>query len=117
MSNVKIIKYLGIVLALLLIYEAVKPFLLNQPVNGDLLATSIILICIAVGYCVTVFKPSWLKAVLFFEGIIIAVVGYSLLQIPYNIILAVIGLIILIVSILAYTQKLPNKVLRIFYRQ
>ncbi len=116
-KNVKIIKYIGIVLALLLIYEAVKPFIFGQTVNGDVIATSIILVCIAIGYSVTVFKPSWLKAVLFFEGIIIAFSGYSLVQIPYNYIIAIIGFIIFLISVLAYTQKLPDKFLRIFYRQ
>lgn len=109
-------KLLGVLLALMLIVWALTPIFRHQPLTNDVIATAIILIMIAVAYFIILFNPSWLKAVLFFEGIIIAVCGYMLLDIPYNIELIIVGLIVLIISILAYLQKLPPNILKWFYR-
>ena len=116
MANIKMFKLLGVLVALLLIIWAVLPFLRHQPITTDVIATAIILIMIAIAYMIIMFNPSWTKAVFFFEGIVIAVAGYMLLEFPYNLELAVVGIIIIAIAILAYLQKLPPKRLRWFYR-
>lgn len=116
MITVKNINRLGILLALLLIFWGVSPFVTNTLITNDILATSIILILIGVGYIIAIFKPQWLKAILFFEGLVIGVSGWMLLNVPYNYLFLVIGLVILLIAILAYIQKLPNSILRFFYR-
>ncbi len=116
MVNIKMFKLLGVLVALLLIIWAVLPFLRHQPITTDVIATAIILIMIAIAYMIIMFNPSWTKAVFFFEGIVIAVAGYMLLEFPYNLELAVVGIIIIAIAILAYLQKLPPKMLRWFYR-
>ncbi len=116
MANIKMFKLLGVLLALMLIVLAILPILRHEPLTNNVIATAIIFIMIAVAYFVILFNPSWAKAVFFFEGIVIAVSGYMLLSYPYNLELAVVGLIILAISILAYTRKLPPSILKWFYR-
>ncbi|WP_243409681.1 hypothetical protein [Methanobrevibacter thaueri] len=103
-------------LALVLIVWAISPFLRHQPITNDVMATAIILILIAVAYLIIMFNPGWTKAVFFFEGIVIGVSGYMLLAYPYSIEFVIVGLIIVIIAILAYMQKLPPNILKWFYR-
>ena len=116
MANVKMFKLLGVLLALMLIVLAIEPFLKHDPITNDVIATAIILILIAVAYFIILYNPSWTKAVFFFEGIVIGVSGYMLLDSPYNIELALVGLVIIIIAILAYMEKLPSNILKWFYR-
>ena len=109
-------KLLGVMLALMLIVWGIAPFLRHQPITNDVIATAIILILIAIAYFIILFNPGWTKAVFFFEGIVIGVSGYMLLAHPYNIELAVVGLFIILIAILAYLQKLPPSILKWFYR-
>ena len=71
---------------------------------------------IGIAYFIIMFKPPWTKAVFFFEGIVIGACGFMLFDNPYNIGFAVIGLIIVIIAILAYLQKLPAPILKFFYK-
>ena len=116
MANVKMFKLLGVMLALMLIVWAVAPFLRHQPITNDVMATAIILILIAVAYFIILFNPSWTKAVFFFEGSVIGVSGYMLLDYPYSLEFVIVGLIIVLIAILAYLQKLPPSILKWFYR-
>lgn len=116
MANVKMFKLLGVLLALMLIVWGLTPFFRHQTLSNDVIASSIILILIAVAYFIILFNPGWTKAVFFFEGLIIGITGYMLLEFPYNLELLAVGLIILVIAILAYLQKLPPKVLKWFYR-
>lgn len=116
MLRTKHFKLLGVILAILLIYIGIEPFLTGETINYDVLATSIILVLIAIAYFIILFKPQWAKAVLFFEGIVIGVSGYILLTFPYNIGLGIVGIIIVAIAILAYLMKLPKSLLRLFYR-
>ncbi len=116
MANIKMFKLLGVMLAVMLIVWAVSPFLRHQPITNDVMATAIILILIAIAYFIILFNPSWTKAVFFFEGIVIGVSGYMLLNYPYNIEFAVVGLIIIVIAILAYLRKLPPSILKWFYK-
>ena len=116
MANIKMFKLLGVALALMLIVWALTPIFRHQALTNDVIATSIILILIAVAYLIILYNPSWTKAVFFFEGIVIGVCGYVLLDYPFNIELVVVGVIIIIIAILAYLQKLPPSILKWFYR-
>ena len=116
MANIKMFKLLGVLLALMLIVLAIMPFVRHETITKDVIATAIILILIAVAYFVILYNPSWAKAVFFFEGIVICVSGYMILDYPYNLVLILVGLIIIAISILAYTQKLPPSMLKWFYR-
>lgn len=116
MANVKMFKLLGVMLALVLIVWAIMPIIRHQPLTNDVIASMIVLILIAVAYLIIMLNPQWTKAVFFFEGIVIGVSGYMLLDYPYNIELLVVGLIIVAIAILAYIQKLPPSILKWFYR-
>jgi len=116
MANVKMFKLLGVVLALMLIVWGLTPIFRHEALTNDVLATAIILVMIGIAYLIIIYNPGWTKAVFFFEGIIIAVCGYMFLDYPYNLELAIVGLIIIIIAILAYLQKLPANILKWFYR-
>lgn len=115
MIKVKNVKLLGILLAILIIFLGLRS-LFTQKITNDSIASAIILALIGIAYIIIVAKPSWAKAVFFFEGIIIGVSGYTLLAIPYNYLLGVVGIIIVVIAILAYLQKLPMPILKYFYR-
>ena len=115
MIKVKNIKLLGILLAVLVIFLGVRP-LFTQTITNDSIASAIILVLIGIAYIVIVAKPRWAKAVFFFEGIIIGISGYTLLVTPYNYLLGIIGLAIVVIAVLAYLQKLPMSILKYFYR-
>ena len=116
MSRIKTIKMLGMVLAAVLIIVGILPIIRGDVLTNDSIATSIILILLGIAYIIITFKPEWTKAVFFFEGIVIGVVGYSILAFPYNIGFAIIGLLIIAIAILAYLMKLPQGMLKFFYR-
>lgn len=115
MIKVKNIKLLGILLAILVIFLGIRS-LFTQTITNDSIASAIILVLIGIAYIVIVAKPQWVKAVFFFEGIIIGISGYMLLAIPYNYLFGIIGLVIVVIAILAYLQKLPMSILKYFYR-
>lgn len=116
MANVKMFKLLGVMLAVMLIIWGIAPILAGQQLTNDVLANAIILVMIGVAYFIIMFKPPWTKAVFFFEGIVIGASGWILLDNPYNIGFAVIGLIIVVIAILAYLRKLPAPILKFFYQ-
>lgn len=116
MSRIKTIKMLGMVLAVMLIVIGILPIIKGEVLTNDSIATSIILILLGIAYLIISFRPQWTKAVFFFEGIVIGVVGYSILAFPYNIGFAIIGLLIIAIAILAYLMKLPQGMLKFFYR-
>lgn len=115
MITTKEIKFLGILLAIALIVWSIFPFITSKTITSDILSTSIIFLLIGFSYLIIVFKPQWNKAILFVEGIIIGLTGY-LLDYPYNIYFAILGIIIVILAILAYKRKLPSFLLNIFYK-
>lgn len=116
MITIKNIKTLGIILAIILIYLAINPFFTDEIITNNTIATTIILILVAIAYIVVIFKPQWNKALLLLEGIVIATVGYMFLNTPYNLLLTIIGMIITIIAILAYLSKLPSSLLKFFYK-
>ena len=86
MIKVKNIKLLGILLAILVIFLGIRS-LFTQTITNDSIASAII-----------------------------GISGYMLLAIPYNYLLGIIGLVIVVIAILAYLQKLPMSILKYFYR-
>ena len=116
MSRIKTFKLLGLVLAILVIFIGILPIIKGDALTNDTIATAIILVLLGIAYIIINFKPGWTKAVFFFEGIIIGVAGYMLLAYPYNIGFVIIGIFIISIAILAYLMKLPQSVLKYFYR-
>ena len=116
MSRIKTFKMFGVLLAVVLIIVGILPVIRGDVLTNDSIATSIILILLGIAYIIITFKPEWTKAVFFFEGIVIGVVGYTILAFPYNIGFAIIGLIIIAIAVLAYLMKLPKGILKFFYR-
>ncbi len=116
MSRIKTFKMLGMLLAVVLIIVGILPVIRGEVLTNDSIATSIILILLGIAYIIITFKPEWTKAVFFFEGIVIGVVGYTILAFPYNIGFAIIGIIIIAIAVLAYLMKLPKGILKFFYR-
>ena len=114
MSRIKTFKMFGMLLAVVLIIIGILPIVRGDVLTNDSIATSIILILLGIAYLIITVKPEWTKAVFFFEGIV--VVGYTILAFPYNIGFAIIGIIIIAIAILAYTMKLPQGILKYFYR-
>ena len=102
MANVKMFKLLGVMLALALIVWGIAPFLRHQPITNDVLVTAIIFVLIGVAYMIILYNPSWTKAVFFFEGIIIAVAGYMILDYPYNMELFLFFLFIILFCVLVF---------------
>ena len=116
MSRIKTFKMFGVLLAVVLIIVGILPVIRGDVLTNDSIATSIILILLGIAYIIITFKPEWTKAVFFFEGIVIGVVGYTILAFPYNIGFAIIGIIIIAIAVLAYLMKLPKGILKFFYR-
>lgn len=116
MSRVRTYKMMGLVLAVLLILIGILPFVRGDSLTNDTLATSIILILLGIAYIIISRRPEWTKAVFFFEGIVIGVSGYMILDVPYNFGFLLIGFIIILIAILAYLMKLPPSILKFFYR-
>ena len=116
MSRIKTFKMLGMLLAVVLIIVGILPVIRGEVLTNDSIATSIILILLGIAYIIITFKPEWTKAVFFFEGIVIGVVGYTILAFPYNMGFAIIGIIIIAIAVLAYLMKLPKGILKFFYR-
>ncbi|WP_297982157.1 hypothetical protein [uncultured Methanobrevibacter sp.] len=78
-----------------------------NPVTYDVIASSVVLVVVGWTLALSVFERSWTKAALFFDGLVFIAVGIAFLLSPYNYIFMLFGLIILVVSILAYLNKLP----------
>ena len=116
MSRVKTFKFIGLILAIMLIIVGVLPIVRGDVLTNNNLSTSIILVLLGVAYILISLKPEWTKAVFFFEGIVIGVSGVFILNCPYNYGFLIIGFIIIIMAILAYLMKLPPKILKFFYR-
>ena len=102
MSRIKTIKMLGMILAVMLIVIGILPIIKGEVLTNDSIATSIILILLGIAYLIISFRPQWTKAVFFFEGIVIGVVGYMILDIPYNYGFAIIGLFIVAIAVLVF---------------
>ena len=67
MITVKHLNRLGILLALVLIFWGISPFITKTPLTDDILASSIILILVGIGYIISVLKRQWNKAILFLK--------------------------------------------------
>lgn len=105
----------SIIFFFVMISLALVPFYYGQPFTGENIASAFIIILVGVVFPLVSFKPQWNKAVLFFEGILFAFLGYNYLANPINYIFLVFGLILVAISLLAYVKKLPPKLLKFFY--
>lgn len=115
MSNIKMIKNLGFILAIMLIIWGIYQVITAKLITNEIIVTAIILIMLGVAYSLILYNKSWTKAIFFFEGLIIGVSGHLFLDNLYGISFLIIGFIIVIIAILAYIQKLPASILKWFY--
>ena len=110
------IQQFSIFFAFIMISWAMLPFFGLATFNETSIATSIILILIGIAYPLAVIKPQWNKSLLFFEGLIIATLGFIFLEPLGSPLLLIIGVALAILSVLAYMRKLPNGLLKFFYK-
>ena len=108
------IQQFSIIFFFIMLSWAMLPFFGFGTLDDVSIATSIVLILIAVAYPLVLIKPQWNKSLLFCEGIIFAAVGFILIK--SLAILMIIGLVLVILSILAYMRKLPKSLLKFFYK-
>jgi len=87
-----------------------------KPVTLDIIASTVVLVVVGWTLAMSVFEPNWIKAAIFVDGLVFLAVGLSLLLSPYNYIFILFGIILLIIAVLAYMRKLPDNLLRFFYR-
>ena len=110
------IQQFSIVFAFIMITWGLLPFfnIGGTTLNNNTLATSTILFLIGIAYPIIIFIPEWKKAILLVEGIIFASVGAAFLEPFFNLYFLVIGILFIVVSVLAYAEKLPRFMLRFF---
>ena len=82
----------------------------------DVIASTVVLIVVGWTLAMSVFEPNWIKAAIFIDGLVFVIVGIVLLGSPYNYIFLLFGLVLIAISVLAYLRKLPDSILKYFYR-
>ena len=110
------IQQFSIVFAFIMITWGLLPFfnLGGTTLNNNTMATSTILFLLGIAYPLIVFTPEWKKAVLLVEGIIFASVGVAFLEPLFNLYFLIIGIFFIVISVLAYANKLPKSISRFF---
>ena len=101
--------------SLFLILLGIRNFAETGGSGFESIAISALLIFIGLTLSVTMFIPSWLKAVIFVEGLLFVIIGFFL-SVPYLYVFILFGVILLVIAILAYLMKLPPKLLNLFYK-
>lgn len=109
-------KQFAIIFAVLMFAWGIYSLVTASSINSDAIATVIVLFLIGISYPLTIFVPGWTKAAILIDGIVFAVVGAILLVAPSNLVMIILGVILIILSLLAYVGKLPPRLLRMFYR-
>lgn len=107
-------KVFALLVLLLVVYIGILPLFGN--LTSDIIATSVIVICVGMGYVTILFQPQWNKAALLIEGVVIMAVGAIFLSFPNNYLFIVIGTIIILIDIAAYRKRLPSFLLDFFYK-
>jgi len=110
------IQQFSIVFMFIMVSWAMLPFVGYGTLNNTSIATSIILALIGVAYPLSLFKPQWNKSLVFFEGIIFAATGLIFLKDFDSLLFLILGGALAILAILAYARKLPNGLLKFFYK-
>ena len=95
---------------------AISPFYFGEPFTAENISYSFLIALVGIIFPVVSFRPQWNKAILFIEGILCAIIGYTFLKVPYNYVFLVFGLFFVAISILAYMRKLPPRFLKFFYQ-
>ena len=82
----------------------------------DVIASTVVLVVVGWTLAMSLFEPNWIKAAIFVDGLVFVIVGIVLLGSPYNYIFLLFGLVLVAISVLAYLRKLPDNLLKFFYR-
>ncbi len=115
MTYQKRMQVYSIVFLFVMISLAIAPFYLGEPFTSENLATAVLVCLVGVAFPLVSYRPEWNKAMLFCEGILFAILGYMFLENPYNYVFLVFGIVLIVISILAYMKKLPPRLLGYFY--
>lgn len=104
------------IFALVLIFMGIWNYFDAKIVTYDIIATSVVLIVVGLTLGVSIFNQSWIKAAIFVDGLVFFIMGLALLSAPYNYIFVIFGVLLLVLAILAYMEKLPSSLLKLFYK-
>lgn len=107
---------MGVLISIILVALAAYNIATAKVIDHDCVMITIILVVVGVTYATSTFVPAWLKAAVFVDGVVFAF-SFFFMTSPLNIVFGVVGLLLLALSILAYIQKLPNSLLRLFYQK
>lgn len=110
------IQQFSVIFAFIMISWGMLPFFGYGALDNTNIATSVILMLVGIAYPLSLFKPQWNKSLLLLEGIIFAAAGLIFLKPLYNLLFIIIGVALAILAILAYARKLPNSLLKFFYK-
>jgi hypothetical protein len=112
------VQQFSIIFAFIMLTWALLPFfnLAGMTINANSIATSTILALVGIAYPLVLLKPQWNKPMLLIEGFVFAAVGLIFLQPLDNLLFFIIGVFLAIIAVLAYARKLPNGLLRLFYK-
>ncbi|KZX15882.1 hypothetical protein MBCUT_12070 [Methanobrevibacter cuticularis] len=99
----------AVIFAFIFVSWSLLPLVENVPITTMTIASSVVLFLVGIAYPIIIFKPEWSKAILLFEGIIFLIIGLMYLNFPVNIIYMVLGLILVVVSLMAYANRLPGR--------
>ncbi|ADC46545.1 hypothetical protein mru_0694 [Methanobrevibacter ruminantium M1] len=82
----------------------------------DIIASSLVLVAVGWTLAMSVFEPNWIKAAIFIDGLVFVLVSITFLVSPINYVFLLFGIILVAIAVLAYLRKLPDNILRYFYR-
>ena len=108
--------FVYLMFSVLLVILGIWDLIMIKPVTYDVIATSIVLIVIGATLGVSLFVQSWVKAAIFVDGLVFIATGITFLMAPYNYVFILFGVILLVIAVLAYMRRLPNFLLRLFYK-
>ncbi|MBR5502971.1 MAG: hypothetical protein IKV87_00750 [Methanobrevibacter sp.] len=100
----------------LLIILGLWNYLSASTASLDIIASTLVLVVVGWTLAMSVFEPNWIKAAIFLDGLVFVLVAITFLLSPYNYIFLLFGLILIAISVLAYLRKLPDNLLKYFYR-
>ena len=87
-----------------------------NPVTFDVIASTLVLVVVGWTLALSVFEPSWTKAAILIDGLIFLLVALTFLEMPYNLIFILFGIILVAIAVAAYLGKLPRSFLRLLHK-
>ena len=98
-----------------LLILAAWPFTSPGAISSDDYGFSLILFVIGLTYLLSIFVPVWKKAAIMSDGVVILLTAFIFFSDVRRIIFSIFGVCLIVLAVLAYTEKLPAKLLKYFY--